>query len=183
MRTRVCGACTGATGSRGARGGHAWAGAPQPPCHEHTCPCAQVYIYIFVFIYIHTFTRFRHTPARGRPQVPPRRVPPVPTCVPARTRLPTCVPACRCTPGPLRMHGTGGRPTGVHGPPQHLHGGHLGAPQSHNPPHSAWVQRGDPPGPAGTNQRVSAHGGPSLAPPTPCPPSRGGGVPCTPQMG
>lgn len=183
MRTRVCGACTGATGSGGGtRGSRVGRSPPAPLPRAHMSVCTGVYIYIFVFIYIHTFTRFRHTPVRRRPQVPPRRVPPVPTRVPARTRLHTCVPACRCTPGPLCTHGTGVRPTGVHGPPSTCTGGAWVPPKAITPPQSVWVQRGDPPAPAGTNQRVSAHGGPSPAP-TPCPPQPGWGGPLHPAHG
>lgn len=173
----MCGACAGATGSGGGtRGSRVGRSPPAPLPRAHMSVCTGVYIYIFVFIYIHTFTRFRHTPVRRRPQVPPRRVPPVPTRVPARTRLHTCVPACRCTPGPLCTHGTGVRPTGVHGPPSTCTGGAWVPPKAITPPPKRVGAEGGPPSPRGHQPKSVSPWGP-LSGTHPVPPPAGVGGP------
>lgn len=156
---------------------------PAPPPRAHVSVCT-VYIYIFVFIYIHTFTRFRHTPARRRPQVPPRRVPPrAHTCPCTHTSAHVC-PRMQVHPRPPSPRTAQVCTPQVcmdPPPPQHPHGGRVGAPQSHNPPPQRVGAEGGPPRPP--TKEHQPMGAPLWHPPSRAPPSRGGGACCTPQPG
>lgn len=157
---------------------------PAPPPRAHVSVCT-VYIYIFVFIYIHTFTRFRHTPARRRPQVPPRRVPPVPIRVPARTRLHTCVPACRCTPGPPPHARHRCAPHRCAWTPHSTRTGGAWVPPKAitSPPAARGCRGGTPWPPQAPTKERQPMGAPLWHSPSRAPPSRGGGACCTPQLG
>lgn len=166
------------------RGSRVGRSPPAPPPRAHVSVCT-VYIYIFVFIYIHTFTRFRHTPAWRQPQVPPRRVPPVPIRVPARTRLHTCVPACRCTPGPPPHARHRCAPHRCAWTPHSTRTGGAWVPPKAitSPPAARGCRGGTPWPPQAPTKERQPMGAPLWHSPSRAPPSRGGGACCTPQLG
>lgn len=173
----MCGACTGASRSRGACGGVTRGQEPSSPPATSTRVCVHsVYIYICIYIYTYIYTLQAHPCAEAAAGAPQACAPRAHTCPCMHTSAHVC-PCMQVHPRPPSPRTAQVcTPQVCMDPPQHPHGGCLGAPQSHNlPSRSAWVQRGDPLAPTGTNQRASAHGGPSLAPPIPCPPQPGWG--------
>lgn len=148
---------------------------PSPPRHEHTCLCAQcIYIYLYLYIYIHLHAS--GTPLRGGGRrCPPGLCPPCPY-VSLHAHVCTRVsPHAGAPPAPLRTHGTGVRPTGVHGPPPSTHTGGAWVPPkaiTSCHPTACGCRGGTPRPPRAPTKERQPMGVPLRQPPSCAPPSQ-----------
>lgn len=149
---------------------------PSPPAtstHVRVHRC--IYIYICIYIYTYIYTLQAHPCAEAAAGAPQACAPRAHTCPCTHTSAHVC-PRMQVHPRPPLHARHRCAPHRCAWTPQHLHGGCLGAPQSHNPPSKRVGAEGGPPSPRGHQPKSVSPWGP-LSGTHPVPPPAGVGGP------